>query len=176
MNTSLVKKTMLAGALALAFTTVSALAGGKPIKVGDSFPDLAGFNLEGKLPEDLKGKVVIVDFWASWCGPCKESFPAMEELHQKYSDKGVVIVAVNVDEDAGAMKDFLKENKASFTIVRDAGKKLVSAANIASMPSSFVIGADGKVAAVHKGFHGKETAKQYSSEIDGLLGKTVASK
>jgi len=176
MNTLLVKKTILTGALALALGVTSALAGGKAIKVGDSFPDLNGFNLEGNLPADLKDKVVIVDFWASWCGPCKESFPAMEELHQKYGAKGLVIIAVNVDEDAGAMKEFLKSNTASFTIVRDAKKKLVSAANIASMPSSFVIGVDGKVSAIHKGFHGKETSKQYAQEIEALLSHNVASK
>jgi len=176
MNTSLIKKSLLVGAVALTVCATSVFAGGKSLKVGDALPDLSTFGLEGKLPDDLKGKVVLLDFWASWCGPCKESFPVMEELHQKYGAKGLVILAVNVDEDAGAMKDFLKSHTAGFIIVRDAGKKLVSAANISSMPSSFVIGTDGKVAAVHKGFHGKESTNQYVEEIEKLLAGNVARK
>ena len=176
MNTSLVNKIVFAAALALGLGATAAFAGGKAIKVGDSFPDFAGFKLEGNLPSSLKDKVVIVDFWASWCGPCKESFPALEELHKKYAEKGLVIVAVNVDEKEDAMKDFLKSNPVTFTIVRDATKKLVSTVNIASMPSSFVIGVDGKVSAVHKGFHGNETTKQYAQEIESLLNRNVASK
>jgi len=126
------------------------------------------------LPAELKGKVVLLDFWASWCGPCKESFPVMEELHKKYADKGLVILAVNVDETAAAMKDFLKEHPATFAIVHDATKKLVGTANISSMPSSFVLGTDGKVVAVHKGFHGKDTVKEYETEIEKLLSAVVA--
>jgi len=176
MNTSLVKKSLFASAIALSIFVTPAFAGGKPVKVGDTFPDLTSFGLEGKLPADLKGKVVLLDFWASWCGPCKESFPVMEELHKKYADKGLVILAVNVDETAEAMKDFLKDHAATFTIVHDATKKLVGTASISSMPSSFVLGTDGKVVAVHKGFHGKDTAKEYEAEIEKLLSAVVAKK
>jgi thiol-disulfide isomerase/thioredoxin len=176
MNMSLINKSILAGALALTVLATPVFAGGKAIKAGDSFPELSSFNLEGTLPADLKGKVVLVDFWASWCGPCKESFPVMEDLQQRYGSQGLVILAVNLDDDAAAMKDFLKDHKASFTVVRDASKKLVGTVNISSMPSSFILGPDGKVAVVHKGFHGKETAREYAQEIEGLLSKTVASK
>jgi len=176
MNMSLIKKSLLVGAVALTVCATSVFAGGKPLKVGDPLPDLGTFGLEGKLPDELKGKVVLLDFWASWCGPCKESFPVMDELHQKYGSKGLVILAVNVDETAAAMTDFLKSHPASFAIVRDAGKKLVSTVNIASMPTSFVIGQDGKVVSVHKGFHGKESAKQYAEEIEKLLAGNAASK
>jgi cytochrome c biogenesis protein CcmG/thiol:disulfide interchange protein DsbE len=176
MNTSLVNKSMLAGALALAVCAQLAFAGGKGVKVGDTFPEFNSFGLEGKMPDDLKGKVVLVDFWASWCGPCKESFPVMEEMQQKYGSKGLVILAVNVDEDVAAMKDFLKDHPATFTIVHDAKKQLVGLANISSMPTSIVLGKDGKVAAIHKGFHGKETAKQYAKEFDELLGANLANK
>jgi thiol-disulfide isomerase/thioredoxin len=174
---SLVKSTLLAGALALGVFSTTAFAGGKGIKVGDALPELNTFGLEGNLPADLKGKVVVLDFWASWCGPCKESFPAMNDLQKKYADKGLVILAVNVDEKAEAMKDFLKQNPASFTIVHDATKKLVGTANISSMPTSFVVGKDGKVAVIHKGFHGKDTIKQYEAEIEKLLSaEAIASK
>lgn len=176
MNMSRTKKTLWVGALALTLSVAAAFAGGKNLKVGDPLPDLATFGLEGKLPDDLKGKVVLLDFWASWCGPCKESFPVMEDLHQKYAAKGLVILAVNVDEERSAMQDFLKAHPVNFPVVHDATKKLVGTANISSMPTSLVIGADGKVASIHKGFHGKETAKQYASEVEKLLAGNVATK
>jgi thiol-disulfide isomerase/thioredoxin len=176
MNMSLIKKSLLVGAVALTVCVTSTFAGSKGLKVGDALPDLSKFGLEGKLPADLKGKVVLLDFWASWCGPCKESFPVMEELHHKYGSKGLVILAVNVDEESAAMQDFLKSHPVSFTIVHDQTKKLVNTASIGSMPTSFVIGTDGKIATVHKGFHGKESAKQYVDEIEKLLAGNVASK
>ncbi len=176
MNMSRINKSLWAGALALSLCATPAFAGGKAVKVGDSFPDLKTFGLEGKMPADLKGKVVLLDFWASWCGPCKESFPVMEDLHKKYADKGLIILAVNVDEKAEAMQDFLKEHPATFTIMHDATKKLVGLANISSMPTSFVLGQDGKVVAVHKGFHGKDTVKQYEAEIEKLLSASGAAK
>ncbi len=153
---------------ALCLTGVPARA---TLKSGDPFPDLAGFKLEGKLPDLLKDKVVIVDFWASWCGPCKESFPAMNELQQKYSSRGLVIIAVNVDERRADMEAFLKSTPASFTVVRDAGQKLVDLTGISTMPSSFVLDRTGKVRFIHNGFHGAETKKQYVDEIESLLGK-----
>ena len=164
MNISLLKKLTLAAMFAAAISTAQAA-----LKVGDSFPDLAGFKLEGKLPDSLKGKVVIVDFWASWCQPCKDSFPAMNELQKKYADKGLVIIAVNEDEESSDMKDFLKDNAATFTVVRDAKQKLVGEAGIQTMPSSFVLDATGRVRFAHSGFHGAETRKEYEQQIESLL-------
>jgi len=139
------------------------------VKVGDAFPDLASFKLEGKLPDALKGKVVMVDFWASWCEPCKQSFPAMENLHRRFNDKGLIIVAINVDENRSDMQDFLKKHSTTFAVLRDAGQKLVERAGIATMPSSFLIDREGKVRFVHTGFLGAETKKKYEEEIQTLL-------
>ena len=139
------------------------------IKVGDSFPALPGYHLEGPLPASLAGKVVLVDFWASWCGPCGESFPAMDELQKKYGPQGLVILAVNEDENKADMEAFLKSHAISFTVVRDAKQSLVEVAGIGTMPGSFVLGRDGKVAFTHNGFHGSETKKQYEQEIEALL-------
>ena len=139
------------------------------IKSGEAFPDLAGFKLEGKLPDATKGKVVLVDFWASWCEPCKQSFPVMEELHKRYAERGLVIIAVNVDENRPDMEAFLKKNAASFAVVRDANQKLVEKAGIATMPSSFLLDRDGKVRFLHTGFRADETKKKYEEEIEQLL-------
>ena len=139
------------------------------LKAGDTFPDLTTFKLEGKLPDALKGKVVIVDFWASWCGPCKESFPVMNELIKKYADRGLVIIAVNADEARTDMEAFLKLNPASFTVVRDAAQKLVEKVDVGTMPSSFILDREGKVRYLHNGFHGEKTKKEYMAEIESLL-------
>jgi thiol-disulfide isomerase/thioredoxin len=162
MNTSLLKKITFAALVAGNFLNANAA-----LKVGDTLPDLTAFKLEGKLPE-TRGKVVIVDFWASWCLPCAESFPALDELQKKYGDR-LVILAVNVDQKAANMEKFLKKHPVSFTVVRDGGQKLVAAAEPATMPTSFILDGEGQVRFLHNGFHGEETCKQYATEIESLL-------
>jgi cytochrome c biogenesis protein CcmG, thiol:disulfide interchange protein DsbE len=150
-----------------------AFAGKAAIKVGDSFPDLSTYKLEGAVP-DIKGKVVLVDFWASWCGPCKQSFPTLDELQKKYGPQGFVIVAVNEDEKKSDMDEFKKQHPVSFTIVRDAdaeSKKLIEKVDVSAMPSSFLIDTSGKVRFVHTGFYGDQTKQEYVHEIESLLKK-----
>jgi thiol-disulfide isomerase/thioredoxin len=163
MNTSLLKKFAVATLLAGTFFTAPAA-----LKVGDTLPDLTTFKLEGKLPDNLKGKIVLVDFWASWCLPCAESFPALDALQKKYGDK-LVVLAVNVDEKEANMTKFLAKHPVSFTIVRDAGQKLVAVAEPPTMPTSFILDGAGKVRFIHQGFHGETTRQQYVSEIESLL-------
>jgi thiol-disulfide isomerase/thioredoxin len=155
-------------AVACIFSLLASARGGG-IKPGDAFPNLGDFKLEGKLPEIIKGKVVLIDFWASWCEPCKQSFPVMEELHKRYADKGLVIIAINLNENRTDMEDFLKKNSASFVVVRDPNQKLVDKTGIATMPSSFLIDREGKVRFAHTGFRGAETKKKYEEEIESLL-------
>ena len=90
--------------VALILTAVAASAGWT---VGSALPALSRYSLEGTVP-DLTGKVVLVDFWASWCGPCKASFPVLDELQKEYGPKGLVILAVNQDTTADKMKTFLQ--------------------------------------------------------------------
>jgi thiol-disulfide isomerase/thioredoxin len=135
---------------------------------GAPLPELSRFKLEGDVP-DLRGKVVLLDFWASWCGPCKQSFPVMQELHQHYAGRGLVIVAVSVDEDRAAMAAFLKKNPVSFAIVRDAAQKLVADADVQALPTAFLIDRRGNIRFMHRGFRGDVTRKQYREEIELLL-------
>ena len=163
MNTSLLKKLAVATLLAGTFFTAPAA-----LKVGDTLPDLASFKLDGKLPETLKGKIVLVDFWASWCLPCAKSFPVLDELQKKYGDK-LVILAVNVDEKAANMDKFLAKHPVTLNVVRDGEQKLVAVVAPETMPTSFILDGEGKVRFLHNGFHGEETRKEYISEIESLL-------
>ena len=168
MNTSYNKTKTQLIATASAFFLGALLAVAAPLKEGDAFPNLAQFGLEGTVP-DTQGKVVLVDFFASWCHPCQESFPVMEELYKKYSGQGFVIIAVNLDKKKADMDDFLKSHPASFTVVRDADNKLVSQVKIPTMPSSFLLDRTGKIHVFHRGFKGDETRKEYVEEIETLL-------
>lgn len=160
----------LAASLAIVFLSFVAaiLAFAAPPKVGDAFPDLATFHLEGTVP-DLRNKVVLVDFWASWCGPCKRSFPVMKELHEKFGPRGFVVLAVSLDRQKPSMEAFVKKEAPPFAIARDAQGSLAEALGVEAMPTSFLVGADGKVIAVHSGFDGESTRKKYIVEIEASL-------
>ena len=169
MNTYPLKSKLFRAFALAAILLAGAVAGTHAaLKVGDTLPDLAGFKLEGKPPESLKGKVVIVDFWTSWCLPCAESFPIMDELQKRYGNR-LVIVAVNVDERAADMESFLKKHPVSFAVVRDAEQQLVAATSPKTMPTSFILDGAGRVRFLHNGFHGDATRKEYVSEIETLL-------
>lgn len=134
----------------------------------DQLPDLATFGLEGDLP-DLEGKVVLLDFWASWCAPCKKSFPAMDELYKELKDQGFVILAVSVDSTAKAYEKFVSKSEVTFPLMLDAQKKLVEAAEIEVMPTSLMIDKSGVIRSIHKGFMGQKTIDTYRDEAVTLL-------
>jgi thiol-disulfide isomerase/thioredoxin len=167
MNTSLIKKLAVSALFAGNIANTQAA-----LNVGDPLPDLSSYKLEGSLPDSLKGKVVVLDFWASWCGPCAESFPVMDALQKKYQDQGLVILAVSVDEKAAKMDAFMKNHPVAFTVVRDAEHKLVATAEPETMPTSLLIDREGKVRYLHNGFHGSATQKEYVEQIESLLKAT----
>ena len=139
------------------------------LKVGDPLPDLTACKLAGKLPDSLAGKVVLLDFWASWCDSCAESCPVMDGLQQKYGPAGLVIIAVNVDDSKSDMADFLKKHPVSFVTVQDARQYLGDKVNVSGLPTSFLIGRDGKVAFIHHGLTSADRPKAYEQEIPALL-------
>lgn len=136
-------------------------------KEGATIPNLAQFGLEGALP-NLKGKVVYLDFWASWCGPCKASFPVLDKWQHQFGGRGFTVLAVSEDEKAEAMHAFLAKTKVSFPVVRDAGRKLVAAANVDAMPTSFLLDRTGTIRLVHKGFRNRDES-DLAAKITALL-------
>jgi thiol-disulfide isomerase/thioredoxin len=151
--------------VAAMLSAASAMAG--PLKVGDSLPDMAALKFEGALPE-MAGHVVLIDFWASWCGPCKKSFPVLKELQEKFAARGLVTVGISLDEDKAAMDQFLKKNTVPFAIIRDAQGKSAEIFGVEKMPTSFIVGADGKIRSIHGGFENK-TRQEYFNEIEEAL-------
>ena len=125
---------------------------------GTALPSLSASELEGKVPSTA-GKVVVLDFFASWCVPCKQSMPALEAMHKELKAKGLVVIGVSVDEKAEDMAGFLKKTPVTFSTVRDAGKKLVTAANVATMPTTVIVDRKGKIQHIHSGFRKGDDVK-----------------
>ena len=138
-------------------------------KAGMALPALNQFGLEGSLP-NLKGKVVYLDFWASWCGPCKISFPILNRWQETLGPKGFTVLGVSVDETAAAMQGFVAKTHVGFPIVRDAAHKLVEVADAGTMPTAFLIDRAGTIRYVHSGFRQQDEA-ELAQKINGLLGK-----
>jgi thiol-disulfide isomerase/thioredoxin len=110
---------------------------------------------------DYRGKVVFVDFWASWCGPCRESFPWMSTMADKYRKDGLVIVSINLDKDRDAANRFLDRYTASFPVAFDPAGRSAEAYRVQAMPSSFVVSRTGTILYAHQGF---EPAKAHTLE------------
>jgi len=119
------------------------------------------FRLEGFAGEvglgEYRGKVVYLDFWASWCGPCKQSFPWMEQLQAKYASQGLRVVVVNVDKRREDAMKFLQYKKPDLIVAFDAQGITPRAYAVKAMPTSVLIGRDGKVLSVHRGFRPEDT-------------------
>ncbi len=109
--------------------------------------------------ENLQGKVVYLDFWASWCKPCKKSFPWMRDMKAAYKDKGFEVVAVNLDKERELADAFLKQVDVNFIVAFDESGDTAAEYKLRGMPSSYLIGRDGKLYASHIGFREKDKSK-----------------
>ncbi|GAA6183973.1 TlpA disulfide reductase family protein [Aliiglaciecola sp. 2_MG-2023] len=126
------------------------------------------FQLQDIKLSDYKGKVVYLDFWASWCKPCRKSFPWMNEMTRKYESEGLVVLAVNLDKDGKLAQKFLTKYPAQFKIAFDPQGSLASQYQIPGMPTSYLINRQGELVVAHKGFHVDKSAS-YEQEIVTLL-------
>lgn len=124
----------------------------------------------GKAIQQYLGKVVYVDFWASWCGPCAQSFPFMNKLHKELHAKGLEVVGVNLDEEPQEALGFLAKTPAQFTILADASGQCPQDFGVKAMPSSYLIDRAGVVRHVHLGFKAAESA-ELRQQVEALLDK-----
>ncbi|MEN9317305.1 MAG: hypothetical protein RIS35_3698 [Pseudomonadota bacterium] len=162
---------MLALSLMLPFAVPSAPAEAAEIGAAAPHFELKGDTAEPVSLASLRGKVVYLDFWASWCGPCRQSFPWMNELHAKYAARGLQVLAVNLDaKDADARK-FLADTPARFQLAYDAKGITPKAYGVKGMPTSYLIDREGRVVHEHAGFNASK-----KDEIEKAIAKQLEAK
>jgi peroxiredoxin len=150
---SLVARTGCALALALVATLASPLATGA-VAPQASAPDFTLRTMNGpnlRLAEQ-RGRVVMVNFWATWCGPCRQEMPQLDRLYQKYKSSGFVLLGVNVDEDARKASDVATKLGVTFPVLLDTDKAVSRLYDLSTMPSTVIIDRDGKVRYFHRGY------------------------
>jgi cytochrome c biogenesis protein CcmG, thiol:disulfide interchange protein DsbE len=158
-------------AVTLSILLPPAAPGASPVAPGQPAPPVDLVTADGQPVSlaALRGKVVLVDFWASWCGPCAAAFPALEDLFQEYRTRGFEVMAVNLDEKRADAARFLSARPHAMTVVFDPGGKSARAFGLEGMPTSYLVGRDGTVRYVHTGYS-QGAMENYRREIEQLLG------
>jgi thiol-disulfide isomerase/thioredoxin len=161
---------LLISATFLAFGLLPARAGA--VEPGQPAPSFSARALEGDSTLNLaqyKGKVVFLDFWASWCQPCQTAMPLIESLRQEFPADQFQVLAVNVDQDPNKAKAFLARKKVGYPSVSDPEGRLPATYGLKTMPTSYLIDRNGVVRAVHAGFRSSDM-DALRAEIRALLG------
>jgi hypothetical protein len=148
---------MMVGALVLVANAARA------VEVSQTLPFLGVAEIQ-----QSKGQFVYIDFWASWCGPCRQSFPWMNALHAKYGPRGLKVVAINVDAKRTEADKFLAHTPAQFAVSFDAHGESAKVLAIKAMPTSLLVDPDGRVVWVHSGFR-----KEDGPELEARIAKAM---
>jgi len=118
--------------------------------------------------DELRGQVVLINFWASWCGPCRTEMPRLDALYRKYKAAGVTLVGINVEPDSGDARNYLKSTPVTFPILFDTDSKVSKLYEVAGMPSTVILDRKGTVRYIHRGYKpGEEDA--YLDQIRALM-------
>lgn len=128
---------------------------GQAAEVGERAPSCQVQRLDGSGPLDLaghSGKVVYIDFWASWCGPCAESFLFLDQLEKELKGRGLAVLGVNLDENPADARAFLRKRPVSFALGSDPDGRCPRAYGVQAMPSSYLVDRQGVIRQVHRGF------------------------
>lgn len=148
-------------------------ADSKGLDVGEPAPALEAPQLDGTplALQSLQGKVVYVDFWASWCAPCREALPALDALYRKHSASGFTVVAVNVDTDRDAALAMLKRTPVSYPLVFDPAGVWPETFGLRGMPSGYLLDRTGVVRFIKTGYQARDLPKLVAA-IEAELGRT----
>ena len=160
--------TVLAVALTLVLSSFSC-SSNKSSKEGGGAPDFVLTSLDGQEVRlsQFRGKVVILDFWATWCTPCKLELPHFIELYQEYKDQGLVIIGVSLDKTGvREVASFVNEWKIPYVVVMGTGQVVRDYGGIRGVPTTFVIGRDGKISRKYVGYRKKEV---FQEDVTRLL-------
>ena len=116
-------------------------------QVGEPVPDFELPDLDGRLKRltELRGQVVVLNYWATWCPPCVDEMPSLEKLHQALADEGLAVVAISVDERFSDIADFVKSYDLTFTILHDNGRKVARTYQAFKYPETYIIDRDGRL-------------------------------
>jgi len=144
---------------------------GPAVLQGKPAPAIALKTLDGQALSlaDQKGKVVLIDTWATWCPPCRASLPHLDKLYQSVKDKGVNVYAVNVQEEADDVEAFVKKTNLTVPVLLDKDGAVSQAYKASAIPETIIIGKDGKVAKVFIGFGGEETAREMKAAVEKAM-------
>jgi len=118
---------------------------------------------------ELRGDVVMINFWASWCGPCLQEMPALEQIHQRYKDLGFTLLGVNVEQDLREAKAYLNKVNVSFPILFDVTNQVSADYEISGMPTTYLVDRDGNLRKLYIGYQPGSSEDTYLREIKALL-------
>ena len=152
-------------ALCAGFTTAASAKAVQAVAPDFTLKSQKGDNL--KLSE-LRGKVILINFWASWCGPCRQEMPVLNELYQRYRPLDFTILGVNVEQNSDNARSLLKDVSVSFPILFDNDNKVSKLYHVKGMPSTVLVDRDGNIRYVHMGYQ-PGTEAEYQSQIRALI-------
>jgi cytochrome c biogenesis protein CcmG/thiol:disulfide interchange protein DsbE len=147
-----------------------------PLRAAESAPTSPITTLDGAplSLDSLKGKVVVLDFWATWCAPCRASFPFLDALQAKYDSRGLRVVGLTLEDNKDAIIEFLQAIPVRFTIARDPSGRAGEAFGVVAMPTTFLLDRDGRVAARFEGGDKRAHEKLEAAVVTLLSGGTLA--
>jgi thiol-disulfide isomerase/thioredoxin len=157
----------------VAATLAALLAAAWPATAGDATPPAPAFSLASRAGSqvslaDLKGQVVMINFWASWCGPCRQEFPALDQIYAKYKPMGFTLVAINVESEKADAERFLGATPVSFPILFDPDNTVSGSYGVNAMPTTVLVDRQGRVRWQHRAYKPGDEAK-YIEQIRAVL-------
>lgn len=146
-------RTRLSAQIVLLLATIAS-SSAHAVTSEQAAPDFTLKSLDGKnlRLDEYRGQVVLINFWASWCGPCRQEMPVLDRLHQRYESAGFAVLGINVEGEEAPARELLKKVPVTFPVLIDEGQRVSKLYNLQAMPSTVVVDRDGKIRYIHLGY------------------------